>query len=106
MRPCDAGSFILVKRNFDTPDYKDPYWINSYEASTIVGLACAEPCGTCFCTTTGFGPFHEEGLDILLAEKDDAYLAKVITDKGADCYSRRRLEHRSDAGPEPKRSRR
>jgi sulfhydrogenase subunit beta (sulfur reductase) len=34
IRPCDAKAFLLVGHNFDTPDYKDPYWIRAYEATT------------------------------------------------------------------------
>jgi sulfhydrogenase subunit beta (sulfur reductase) len=36
-----------------------------------------------FCTTAGCGPFHEEGLDLLLVDQTDHYLAKPLTDKGA-----------------------
>jgi ferredoxin len=82
IRPCDAKAFVLVGKNFDTPDYKDPYWIRAYESTTFIGLACDAPCSSCFCTTAGCGPFHEEGLDVLLVDADDHYLAKAITDKG------------------------
>ncbi len=83
IRPCDAKAINLVKMNFDTAEYKDPYWLNLFNATTFVGLACNMPCQTCFCTTVGCGPFHEEGLDVLLADQGDHYLAKVLTDKGA-----------------------
>lgn len=82
IRPCDAKAVLLVKMNFDTQDYKDPYWLNLYNATTFVGLACDTPCQTCFCTTAGCGPFHEEGLDVLLVDRGDHFLAKVLTDKG------------------------
>jgi sulfhydrogenase subunit beta (sulfur reductase) len=82
VRPCDAKALALVKMNFDTPEYKDPYWLNLYNATTFVGLACDAPCSTCFCTTAGCGPFHEEGLDLLLVDQTDHYLAKPLTDKG------------------------
>jgi ferredoxin len=84
IRPCDAKALVLVKMNFDTDEYQDPYWLNLYEATTFVGLACDTPCSTCFCTSAGSGPYHEEGLDVLLVARDDHYLAKVLTDKGAD----------------------
>ncbi|MBL0699909.1 MAG: 4Fe-4S dicluster domain-containing protein [Desulfosarcina sp.] len=83
LRPCDAKALTLVKLNFDTTDYKDPYWLKAYEATTFVGLACDDPLSTCFCTTAGSGPYNEEGLDLLLVDAGDHYLAKVITDKGA-----------------------
>ncbi len=82
IRPCDAKAFLLVGYNFDTPEYKDPYWIKAYEATTLVGLACDSPCSSCFCTTAGCGPFHEEGLDVLLVDSGETYLAKILTDKG------------------------
>ncbi len=83
IRPCDARSMSLVKLNFDTKDYQDPYWVKAYEASTFVGLACDKPGETCFCTTTGCGPYGEEGLDVLLSKMDDGgYMAKSLTKKG------------------------
>ena len=82
IRPCDVKAFILVRKNFDTPEYQDPYWIRAYEATTFVGLACESPCNTCFCKTAGCGPYHEEGLDLLLMDAGDHFLAKVITDNG------------------------
>jgi len=82
IRPCDALAFLLVKRNFDTPEHKDPYWINAYEAYTLVGHACVNPCSACFCTTAGSGPFDEQGLDLLLMDDADGYLVKTLTEKG------------------------
>jgi ferredoxin len=81
MRPCDAKATVLVHMNFDNGDYQDPYWLNLYNATTFVGLACDTPCSTCFCTTAGCGPYHEEGLDLLLSDQGDHYLAKSLTDK-------------------------
>ncbi|MEJ2037387.1 MAG: 4Fe-4S dicluster domain-containing protein [Desulfosarcinaceae bacterium] len=83
VRPCDAKAMTLVRMNFDTQDYKDPYWLGLFNATTFVGLACDAPCQTCFCTTAGCGPYHEEGLDVLLSDKGDHYLAKPLNDKGA-----------------------
>ncbi|MFZ1985250.1 MAG: 4Fe-4S dicluster domain-containing protein [Desulfatitalea sp.] len=83
IRPCDAKALALVKMNFDTDQYKDPYWLNLYNTTTFVGLACDAPCSTCFCTTAGCGPYHEESLDVLLVAQKDGYLAKALTDKGS-----------------------
>jgi sulfhydrogenase subunit beta (sulfur reductase) len=82
IRPCDARALTLVKMNFDTDDYQDPYWLKRYESAVLIGLACDEPQSTCFCTTTGGGPYNEEGLDVLLADAGDAFLARALTDKG------------------------
>ncbi len=82
IRPCDMKAFLLVGKNFDTQEYKDPYWLKAYETTTFIGYACNEPCSTCFCTTAGCGPFHEDGLDILLVDTGDAWLAKILSKKG------------------------
>lgn len=84
IRPCDARALTLMKMNFDTPEYKDPYWLKHYEALVLVGLACDQPLATCFCTSTGGGPYNEEGLDVLLADQGDYFLARVLTEKGED----------------------
>lgn len=82
IRPCDADSFPLVRRNFDTDEYKDPYWLRAYETTTLVGLACDNPCPTCFCASAGSGPYSSDSLDILLADNGDHYLARILTEKG------------------------
>jgi len=82
IRPYDAAAFLIVKKNFDTEQYQDPYWCNSYEACTFVGLAVTNPCPLDFSTSTNTGPFDEKGLDILLVESQDCFLAKILTEKG------------------------
>ncbi len=82
IRPCDAASFLLVKRNFDNPDYPDPYWIKSYENTTFIGFACDQPSNTCFCTSVDCGPYNEDGIDLLLSQDGDNLVAKILTKKG------------------------
>jgi len=82
IRPCDAHALEIVKRNFDNPEYRDPWWVQHSESTTLVGLGCSEPCSTCFCTAVGGGPFHEQGLDALIYDLGDRFLIKGITDKG------------------------
>lgn len=83
IRPCDADAYAVVRRNFETPEYQDTYWLNNYNATTLVGLACNTPASsTCFCTSAGSGPFSEVNLDVLLVDNGDYYLARVLTEKG------------------------
>lgn len=84
IRPCDAHAFRIVQRNFDNPEYKDPWWNKRYESSLLIGLGCNEPCKTCFCDSTGGGPFDEKMLDVLLYDLGDKFLAKGITEKGEE----------------------
>ena len=82
VRPCDAYSFNLVKINFDNKEYRDPWWANRYESTTFIGMGCTEPCSTCFCSSVGSGPFDEKGLDVLVYDMGDAYVAKALNEKG------------------------
>ncbi len=84
IRPCDAHAFKIVKRNFDNPEHKDPWWNRRYESALLVGLGCNNPCATCFCDSAGGGPFDEKMLDVMLYDLGDKYLAKGITEKGDD----------------------
>ncbi|MCP4668055.1 MAG: 4Fe-4S ferredoxin [Deltaproteobacteria bacterium] len=82
IRPCDAQGFKIVKVNFDNPQYRDPWWVQRYEATVLVGLGCSEPCATCFCESVGGGPFDEKALDVLLYNMGERFLARALTEKG------------------------
>lgn len=97
IRPCDARAFQLDDRNFITAQFTDPWWLRRRESTTLVGLACNDPCATCFCTSTGSGPFDTAGLDAILVDLGAGYLLQAVTDKG------RELIEQSQAGePVPK----
>lgn len=82
IRPCDAYALKLVDLNFDTSQYKDPWWTKRREITTLIGLACTSPGLTCFCKAVGTGPFDTRGVDILLVPLEDAFLLEIITEKG------------------------
>lgn len=83
VRPCDARSFVLLDKVFDQEQYKDSYYMDKREKTTIVSLACVQPpYSTCFCTSVGGHPISEEGADVLLTDIGDEYLAEFVTAKG------------------------
>ena len=86
IRPYDAKALAILKMNFDTDEYKDPYFIKRYENLTLVGLAENNPSKTNFCTSCGTGLFDETYLDILLMDiqedTGDEILGKILTKKG------------------------
>ncbi len=96
IRPCDAKAMQLVKLNFDTSDYRDPYWCDAYDVTTFVGLAVNRPSASDFTTSMGSGPFAEEGLDVLMVDAGDHYLAKVLTLKGENFLTAAGFEHVAD----------
>jgi sulfhydrogenase subunit beta (sulfur reductase) len=82
IRPCDAMAFRLDDANFDTTAFQDPWWTMRRKATTLVGLACNQPCRSCFCTSVGTGPFDPSGLDALLIDVDGGFLFQAVTEKG------------------------
>ncbi len=81
VRPCDARAMVIIDNLF-TWDVDDPYYVDKREKSTVVGLACHEPCSNCFCTSVGGGPASTEGLDVLLTDLGDSYLVQPLSEKG------------------------
>jgi sulfhydrogenase subunit beta (sulfur reductase) len=83
VRPCDAGSFVLLDNIFNDPKYKDSYYMARREKTVIVSLACVHPpYTTCFCTSVGGHPMSSEGSDAVLTDLGDVYLAEFLTPKG------------------------
>ncbi|MBN2282881.1 MAG: 4Fe-4S dicluster domain-containing protein [Deltaproteobacteria bacterium] len=89
VRPCDARSFVLLDAVFNDPTYKDPYYIERREKTTIVSLGCVNPpYTTCFCTSVGGHPLSSEGADVMLTEMEEGYLAEFLTEKGEKLLAR------------------
>jgi len=82
IRPYDAKAIYILKKNFDTADYKDPYFLRRFEKLTLVGLAENNPSSLNFSTSCETGPFDETYLDIMLVDTGDEYLGKILTEKG------------------------
>jgi len=81
IRPCDSQAYSIVERLYSW-DFNDPYFLNRLGGTTLVGLACADPCANCFCPSVGGGPASEEYLDAIMYDLGDTYYLKTITDKG------------------------
>jgi len=85
IRPCDAKAFQVLDLIFVQDQMtNDQYWRDKREKTVLVGLACNDPCPTCFCTTVGSNPHGETGLDLLLVDLGDKFLVKVLSDQGAE----------------------
>lgn len=84
VRPCDARSFLLLDMVFNSEDYEDVYYTRRREGVKIIGLACNNPRQTCFCTTVNSGPFNHDGMDLLLVDLGDKYLAQAVTNYGEE----------------------
>ncbi len=100
IRPYDCAAMLMVRMNFATPEYRDPYWCDAYEACTFIALAVTDPESTDFSPSTGSGPFATSGVDVLLVDVGDSYLARVLTDKGDSWLTAAGFEEEAPAGAE------
>ena len=81
-RPCDIEAISLIEAVYCGKEYTDVYFKNRREATIVIGMACDKPLSTCFCTTTGGGPFVRQGSDLFLIDLGNAYLVEALTEKG------------------------
>ena len=82
VRPCDARAATLTDAVFGG-EFRDPYYWARREGAVLVGLACTTPpSSNCFCLTVGGSPHSTDGLDILMTDLGDRYLAEALTDRG------------------------
>ena len=84
IRPCDSRGLTVANKVFQNDRFTDPYWKTKYEATTFIGLGCPIPCGQCFCTKVGGGPFDTEGLDVLAFFHNDDLALRTVTPRGEE----------------------
>jgi sulfhydrogenase subunit beta (sulfur reductase) len=90
IRPCDARACQLLDGVFAGSEYTDPYWSGKRRQTTLVALGCTNPCETCFCTSVGSGPFDGRGVDVLLTDIGEAYVAEISSERGQALLDRLR----------------
>jgi len=81
-RACDIQAISLLDLVFLGKEYTDVYFLQKRQATTIIGFACNHPLTTCFCASTGGGPFAREGSDLFFIDLGDSYLVEPLTEKG------------------------
>lgn len=82
VRACDIAALKLHDQHFLQQQFADPYYSARRENLFLVAVNCGRPAATCFCHSTGDGPFVEDGADIVLTELQDGFLVEALTEKG------------------------
>ena len=81
VRPCDARAIAIVDMTFEQA-HQDPYYLSKRKNTLLVGLGCANPCESCFCTSMGVSPAESADVDLMLIDIGDEFLIEEVTDKG------------------------
>jgi sulfhydrogenase subunit beta (sulfur reductase) len=82
VRPCDARGVRLLDALFLDTNPIDSFYVRRRGNTTLIGLACQELGSACFCTSVGGAPDNAHDVDIMLYEKDGAYMVEAVTEKG------------------------
>ncbi len=83
LRPCDGSAFAFLRKFFTEEGKVDIYVQRRIEKTLFIGVACNKIAPTCFCVGVGGSPVGTRGLDLLLTNFGEKFLAEPLTDKGA-----------------------
>ncbi len=88
VRGCDLAAIRIHDTILMSRDAIDVHYATRRARSLLIAVTCANPAGTCFCTSMGTGPRPGEGADLILTELLDAdghrFLVESETSAGAD----------------------
>ena len=81
-RACDIAAMKIQDQHFLQQEFVDPYYKARRDNLLIIAVNCSHPADTCFCHSTGDGPFVEDGSDIALTELEQGFLIDAQTSRG------------------------
>lgn len=81
-RACDIAAMKIQDQHFLQQQFVDPYYKARRENLFIIAVNCAHPADTCFCHSTGDGPFVDDAFDIALTELENGFLCEAQTSQG------------------------
>jgi len=105
-RACDLAAMKIQDQHFLQQQFIDPCYQSRRDNLLIIAVNCGHPAETCFCHSTGDGPFvddsndessEDSGADIVLTELEDGFLIRACTSKGEGIISGLSLQDSSEA---------
>jgi len=84
VRACDLAALDLQDKHFLQKEYSDAHYQKRRENILLIAVNCSHPADTCFCVSTGDGPFVSAGYDIVLTELEEGFLINPGSDKGSN----------------------
>jgi ferredoxin len=86
LKRCDLNSIKRQDIMF-LKEVHDPYYAEERERTVLIGYHCKQPFDEyCFCTSMDLGDFY----DLMLYEKEDAYLVEIGSERGRSFVERYR----------------
>ena len=81
-RACDLAAIAVHDRVLRDGFVADDDYVARRADILTIGVDCAAPSSTCFCSSMGTGPEVTTGHDIALTELDEGFVVRVGTDAG------------------------
>ncbi|ACL72220.1 4Fe-4S ferredoxin, iron-sulfur binding [Thioalkalivibrio sulfidiphilus HL-EbGr7] len=96
VRPCELAAIGIQDRVFLEQSVRDRAYGARREGVFLVAVNCAEPGGTCFCTSMGTGPRAHAGFDLGLTEVIGVGMHFLVIEAGSEAGEAMlvRLDHR------------
>lgn len=82
VRACDLAALQLQDEHFLRGGEPDPAYQARRKVLFLVSVNCSHPSATCFCASTGDGPWATAGFDLGLDELDDGFVVQAGTPQG------------------------
>ena len=82
VRACDIAALKLQDQHFLQQQYIDNGYQSRRNNLLTITVNCNHPADTCFCASTGDGPFVTDGYDIALTELETGFLIDAQTPAG------------------------
>ncbi|MBI4260580.1 MAG: 4Fe-4S dicluster domain-containing protein [Actinobacteria bacterium] len=84
LRACDLQAVLIQDRVFLGGPYRDEPYEARRDGAFFLAANCTDPGQTCFCTSTGTGPWCRAGFDVAVTEIDGGMVAEVGTAEGRE----------------------
>ncbi len=88
VKACELAAIAVQDRVLRDGPYPDPSYVRARERAFFIGVNCASPAATCFCTSMGTGPAVDVGHDLaateLLSQDAHELLVEVGSERGAE----------------------
>lgn len=92
-RACDIAALKIHDQHFLQQQFVDPYYQARRQNLLIIAVNCSHPAETCFCHSTGDGPFVNDGFDISLTELENGFIVNAQTEQGENIFTELSLQN-------------
>jgi len=87
-RACDLAALDRLGRTQLDGPHPDPHHAAARAGLFLIGVDCSHPAPTCFCESTGTGPFVDDGADLSITELDGddgiRYVMRAGSERGRE----------------------